>query len=368
MMEKALEKKNIAKYKILDFLLHRESATKAELAQELKLSMPTVLSNVGDLMEKGVLTEAGEMESTGGRKARRIALRADYCFAAGVNITAHHIGMALVDLSGRVIGQERLRFPFEPDIAYGRSLAETVQKFYRELAPEEKVLGVGISLPGIVDGDKCMLVKSHALQLEHYSLKMTEQMFSLPVYFENDANAAMMAEEPKRLGNAVYLSLNHTLGGAVCIDGRLFPGQNRKAGEFGHMLFVPGGRRCYCGKAGCADAYCAASVLTENGTCSLEEFMASLGKKPEADEKWETYLENLAMLISNIRMIFDADIILGGEVGGYLGTDMEKLGEKLFRYNLFDTDVSYLKSCSYRKEASAVGVAKHFFEEFVLQQ
>ena len=60
-----------------------------------------------------------------------------------------------------------------------------------------------------------MLVKSHALQLENYSLNFLEQVFSLPVYFENDANAAMRAEDLNRYKNALYLSLNNSLAFSV---------------------------------------------------------------------------------------------------------------------------------------------------------
>ena len=176
-----------------------------------------------------------------------------------------------------------------------------------------------------------------------------EQILAMPVYYENDANAAMLAENPQRLKNSIYLSLNNTLGGAICMDGTLFTGQNRKAGEFGHMILVPGGKKCYCGNYGCADAYCAASVLTQGGKKKLEKFMESIKTDVKANETWQNYLENLAILISNLRMSYDTDIILGGEVGGYLSCYMMELGKKIFKYNLFDSDLSYLKNCSYQQ-------------------
>lgn len=366
-MNLSVEKKNITKSRILDFMLNQGSTTKTDLAKQLNISMPTVLSNINELMEKNLIVEIGEMESTGGRKARRISLNENYYYAVGVNITAHHIGMVLINLGGTIVRQQRLRFDFRPDVSYCRELAEKIEDFYKEEGVDDKILGIGVSLPGIVDKREPVLTKSHALNLENYSLKMLEQLLAFPVYFENDANAAMLAENPKQLGNVVYLSLNNTLGGAVCVDGRLFLGQNRKAGEFGHMVLVPGGKQCYCGKSGCADAYCAASVLTKGGEYTLDAFMQSLGKEKAADKLWEEYLEHLAMLVSNIRMVFDTDIILGGEVGGYLSDYMVILAEKVLKYNGFDRDVSYLKNCSYRKEASAVGVAKHFFQAFVEQ-
>lgn len=106
----------------------------------------------------------------------------------------------------------------------------------------------------------------------------------------------MMAEDLDRYKNALYLSLNNTLGGAFCIDGKLIQGENQKAGEFGHMILVPEGKQCYCGKLGCADAYCAASALTDETCQTLEQFMKSLeNKETKAEDLWQEYLKNLAI-------------------------------------------------------------------------
>ena len=247
-------------------------------------------------------------------------------------------------------------------------MQKNVREFLKESDAGDEILGIGVAIPGIIDQERKIVLKSHALKLENYSLSFLEQALGFPVYFENDANAAMLAEDTLKYANAIYLSLNHTLGGAFCIDGQLVRGQNQKAGEFGHMILVPGGKKCYCGKLGCADAYCAASVLTNDNQISLEKFLEQLESKDLATtKKWEEYLDNLAILISNLRMAYDMDIILGGDVGGVLSRYMIPLGERIMAYNGFDHDVSYMKNCSYEKEASAVGVAKHFFTEYVMQ-
>ena len=66
-MEQSVERKNKARRKILHFMLNKESTTKSDVAKGLDLSMPTVLSNINELMETGLVVEVGEMESTGGR-------------------------------------------------------------------------------------------------------------------------------------------------------------------------------------------------------------------------------------------------------------------------------------------------------------
>lgn len=359
------DKKTITRSRILNYVINNQVTSKVEVSKNLNLSMPTVLSNVNDLIAKGIIIETGEYESTGGRKAKSIGINPSYRYSVGIVITANHVGMVLVNLKYEIVKFRRVRMKFSPDASYCQELSVLTSEFLKDTEYQERILGLGISIPGIISQKDHLLIKSHALQLENYSLSFLEQAFDLPVYFENDANAAMLAEDINRYRNAIYLSLNNTLGGAFCIDGKLFQGENQKAGEFGHMILVPGGRKCYCGKKGCADAYCAASALTDE-TNSLETFMEQLKSGDEAvEEKWSEYLDMLAVLISNLRMAYDMDIILGGEVGGYLAEHMLPLGEKVMEYNGFDHDIRYLRNCSYKREASAVGAAKHFLQDFI---
>lgn len=363
-----MKKRNSTKFQIINYILNHQITSKSELAKELNLSMPTVLTNVNELITRGVIAENGEYKSTGGRKAKSIGINKEYCYSMGVVISAKYVEMVLINLGNEIIKKKRLDFEFHSDISYCRELKKYVEEFLNGSSGTDQLLGIGITIPGIIDQKEQIVLKSHALQLENYSLQFMKQAFSVPVYFENDANAAMLAENIQKYEDAIYLSLNHTLGGAFCLDGQLFRGKNQKAGEFGHMILVPGGRKCYCGKIGCADAYCAASVLTGENENSLESFLQRLKRREKkAMDMWDDYLEHLAILISNLRMAYDMDIILGGDVGGILQNDLALLGEKVMKYNKFEYDISYLKLCTYKEEASAVGVAKHFFYEYMMK-
>ena len=360
------EKRNITKSKIVNYIINHEATSKVELSRNLNLSMPTVLSNVNELLASGIAVEMGEYESTGGRKAKMISINPAYRYAVGIRITAKHVEFVLVNLKSEIEKYKRIRLEFSTEASYYSRLREELHHFLADVENQDRILGIGISVPGIIKPGDGILIKSHALQLENYSLGFLEQTFSLPVYFVNDANAAMMAEDLDRYKNALYLSLNNTLGGAFCIDGKLIQGENQKAGEFGHMILVPEGKQCYCGKLGCADAYCAASALTDETCQTLEQFMKKVEEQDgQAVKVWKEYLNNLAILISNLRMAYDMDIILGGEVGGYLADHMITLGKKVMEYNGFEHDARYLKVCSYKREASAVGVAKHHLQAFI---
>ena len=98
-------------------------------------------------------------------------------------------------------------------------------------------------------------------------------MFEYEVCYENDANSAAMVEMYRLEKNAVYLSLSNSVGGSFYIHNGIYEGDDYRSSEFEHMIIVPGGRQCYCGKKGCVDAYCSAQVLAAKADDNLEQFL-----------------------------------------------------------------------------------------------
>lgn len=370
MNEKAAEKKRGNKARIASHILHSRQISKPELAVQLGLSMPTVLQNVKELIEAGIVEEVGEYESTGGRKAKVLSVVRNVKYAAGIDITANHVTYVAVDLKGEAVCRQRTRKQFINQPGYYEDIAQNLRLFLEQnQMDQEKILGVGISLPGIIDREKGRLVRSHILQVSDINLEVLSRLLPYGVHFENDANSAAIAEFQGAEKNAVYLSLSNSVGGSVYLNNRIYGGDNFRSAEFGHMVIRPGGTACYCGKQGCADAYCSAKVLTslvgeEEGLsgffCLLEQ------KNQEALRVWDTYLENLAIVITNLRMAFDCDIVLGGYVGGFMKQHMSELGRKVLPCNKFDNDTLYLRSCVYERDASAVGIALAFLEEYFM--
>lgn len=130
----------------------------------------------------------------------------------GMLITANHIEMVLVNLGDEIIKKERIRLKFTTELSYCTEAEKKVKTFLAGESAEKTLLGIGIAIPGIVDQKERIVLKSHAPVLKNYSLRFLEQAIGIPVYFENDANGAMLAEKTGEYSNVIYLSLNHTLG------------------------------------------------------------------------------------------------------------------------------------------------------------
>lgn len=382
--------RKLNKARVARYISRRGITSKAEIAAELGLSMPTTLQNVKELIEAGIVVEIGEYGSTGGRKAKALSIASDIGYVAGIDVTANHLTFALVNMKRELLRWERIRVPFEDSFAYYERMGEMLREFLESTETGEveknagvrqktdgdeksaetkidsaKICGVGISLPGIVNREEKLLIQSQVLGISNISFRSLQSVIGYPFELENDANSAACAEFYEGSKNTIYLSLSNTVGGAVYLHDGLYTGENFKSGEFGHMVIEKSGKKCYCGKRGCVDVYCSAKVLQSMTNDNLEAFFEALRNGDEAcTEVWEKYLDSLAVTVTNLRMLFDCDIILGGYVGGYLEEFLPQLQQRIMGYNNFDLDTSYLRTGRYKLEAAAYGVTMRFVDAF----
>ncbi len=351
-------------------IYHSRISSRTNIAAALGISLPTVSHSLDELLEMGLIYNAGEFESTGGRRANRIGFVPDARFAIGIDITRSYIVFVLSDLDLNLLDNQKILIPFENTESYYHLIRDQIdQMLRRSHVPEEKFLGVGISLPAIVDTYQNLVTYARVINLPADFYQELKSWIPYPFLLFNDSNSAGWAELWKRKGNnpIVYLSLSNSVGGAIVLGRRVYNGSNFRSGEFGHMAIHPNGRRCYCGRYGCLDAYCNASVLSSFTHGDIREFFAQLkeGKNAGYQRIFHEYLENLAIALNNLRMCFDCDIVLGGNVGGLMEDYMDELREITRRLTPFENSAEYIKMCEFRTEPSAAGAALYFVDDFV---
>ncbi|MDR1081827.1 MAG: ROK family protein [Deltaproteobacteria bacterium] len=365
----AMDVKRHNRVELFRAVLKKGRAGRGELASELGLSLPTVAGLVRELSGLGVVEGAGELPSTGGRRASAVAAVPDARFAVGVDVTRNHLSMAVVNLKGEMKAHERPAVKFAPTEEWRRRAGETVAGFMdRAGAPPGLCCGVGISLPGIISEDGKKLLRSHMLDIRRPAGIVLPLDAGLPQRLFNDASAGCLTElwgedEP---GSFFYLSLSNSVGGALVIDGRMVAGDNQRAGEAGHVCLRPGGSRCYCGKYGHFDAFGSALKLADPAGGRLEDFFA----RAEAGERafaraLSSYLASLALMAVNLRMLLDCGIVLGGYVGGFLGPHLPRLRARAASLDAFQGTADYLRLSRRKMEGAAAGAALHFIEEFI---
>lgn len=364
-----MEVKKSNRNQIFRYLCKNDNVSNPDIAYALKISVPTVTQNTKELMERGLVEEVGELQSTGGRRAKGLSVVKDACLAVGLDITKNHIGLLLTNLVGEILKYERISIPYQMGEEYYFQVSCKLERFLEESRiDKKKFLGVGISFPGIVNLEQKKIVYSHILGVKDLTFDNVSQYFKYPCFFLNDANAGAFAEgiQAEDMKRFFYLSLSNSVGGAIYSEKQLIQGKESRCGEVGHMTLVPDGRTCYCGKKGCMDAYCSAKILANYTDGKLENFFEKLEQGDfRAKKLWEEYTTYLAIAINNIHMVLDCDIFLGGYVGSFTKPYISDIWKKVYERNTFEESIPFIKVGVYKMETSALGAALKVIEQFV---
>lgn len=354
---------------IFQLLRQHDGLSRQDVVTMLRLSLPTVTQNLTELMEEGLVVESGSIGNTGGRRAKSYAVNGRARTAIGLEITKNHIAVAVVDMKGNVLVHQRVRYPFAKTDDYAGKLADLVQWGIEEAQIDsESVLGVGIGIPGLVSEDHKRVTYGETLNFTGAEVGEFAKYIPYPAALYHDVHAACFAEtwNNKEIKNAFYIMIHNSVGGAVYVNHHLYSGDTTRSGEIGHITLVPNGRRCYCGKLGCVDAYCSTANLVAMTNGNLGAFFGLLeAGDAQAKAAWAEYMEHLSAAINMIRMLFDCDVILGGHIGEYIDAYMDDLRVLTAQKNPFDDNAEYLQPCRFKKAAVATGAALGYISDFL---
>jgi len=180
----------------------------------------------------------------------------------GIDIGGTKVAAGVVDDNGAIL--ERLQ---EPTPSHSpQAVEDAIVGAVDQLRSRHRVESVGIGAAGWVDNAQAVVAFSPHLAWRAEPLKARlSKRVDLPLIVDNDANAAAWAEY--RFGAAqgasvmVCVTLGTGIGGGLVVNGQLFRGTYGMAGEWGHMISVPGGHRCECGNRGCWEQYASGNAL-----------------------------------------------------------------------------------------------------------
>ncbi len=341
-----LELKKLNKNRIFRMIYDRKGVKRQDLADELSLSLPTVNQNIKELMEEGLIEFSGEYISTGGRKPQVITPVRKAWYTVALNIRKTYVRVVLVDLYGDVVESEREELEFADSDVYSKKLGEIVDAFVEGKA--DNILGVGITIPGIFDRESERILIAPTLGIKDFDITNLTKYMSHNTIVVNDARASAFTYTRKSddVQHGVYLLVDRGVGGCIIESGRLVRGTNNRAGEIGHMIIVPGGKKCGCGKCGCLESYISTTLI-------------------QSENLSDDYLEKLALGISNIYTIFDGPIVIGGGLAVRLENEMERLYKFVAEINPVLLDGLDIRIDANSKAEALTGAALMLIEEFV---
>lgn len=356
--------------RIVNLLFHNGPMTIKDLAARLDLSLPTISVILKNLALRGLVVRGEKQRNSEGRPPSHIMLAFDAKVSVGISVSSRHVRMALIDLGPNVIDKEKYVLPFEGTDKYWNQVRMLLDRFIAKnnLEPS-RLLGVGLSVQVPIEDGEPKPASMSSMSREQWDFSKPRSSLPNLQFIRSDAKMASLAQiwgvgEDE---DVVFLILANSIGGAIVSNRHIAQAESKNA-EFGHMVIHDGGLECYCGKRGCLDAYCSVHALIKEAGVELDVFFAGLAIGNDKFAKiWDKYLYDLAIGIHNLRMAFDADIVLGGEMSTYLADYMDDLKHRLAERNPFKEGGNYLRLAGYGEYDSAIGAAMLHIDEFLSQ-
>lgn len=339
--------------------------TGEEIAEGLELSPDKVTDSLNSLIGEGLVARSGPAPSDG------YELIPGARIAAGISIRDDEVSLLAIDLRAKELGCRELSIPFSHVPEYYQTISQNLEQLLDESGLDrDRLLGLGIAVPGIIDQTAGKMVMAPTLELWDVPLEEIYCHFArYPAFIENNPNASGYAEQwaDSERTNVVYVSVDRGVGGVIMQGEKQYMGDHGRGGEFGHMRLVPNGRLCHCGRRGCFEAYCSTSRLSDDLGLTLEEFFARLREGDEgAAAAWEEYRNHLTDALANLRTCFDCDIVLGGSLSRHLEGLLPELCWELGEKTLFDGDSFFLHLDHFGPHSACTGTALRFIDDFLL--
>jgi glucokinase len=290
-------------------------------------------------------------------------------YLLGIDIGGTKLAAVVANHQGRLL--HKMRQPTQAGRGAQAVLERILEMVRRILAGANlsptDIACIGVSCPGPVDCQTGIIYSPPNLPgWKEVPLKaILQQEFGIPARFENDANAAAMAEMKFGAGkgrkNIIYLTMSTGIGGGIIIDGRLCRGAHNSAGEVGHQTLIPEGPSCGCGKHGCLEALCSGSALSRIMQQEARQHPDSLmlklagGRLEElappvlveaaraGDELalriWEQAGYHLGWGLANLANILDPEIFILGTIAVHAGELLLAPARKAMACHIFNRSI-----------------------------
>lgn len=311
--------------KILNYIYQNSKELSiADTAKVLGLTFPTVKSIFNKFLEKEILVEDMKIGKSTGRKAQSYSLKIDSNYGVGIKISKESLEIILVNEKGSILRDVLIK-----DKDVGKNILSIVSSELRNFLSRmdekdrKKILGVGVSIPGVVDEKKSILEISGKLWFDLEEFKSIFTDLNLKVIVDNEGNLSALSEKFLGMGRDfseyILLNIDETITMSSFFEQEKYGDFHFKAARVEHMSLDLNGKLCECGNRGCWNLY---SNINEISEKNMEE-----------------YLKYLSAGIKNIIFLYNPEkIIITGKITKYEKLIKTRLIDEVYKENIFFRD------------------------------
>lgn len=281
--------------------------SRADLARATGLTRPTVSTIVTDLIEEGLVVEAGLGPSVGGKPPIILSVPEDGRHMLCLDLSGAEFRGAIIDLHGEIQHREAIAVEGARGTAALALVVDLTDRLQQTATAP--LLGIGVATPGLLDPPQGIVLRAVNLGWSDVALaQILEDHTGLPVHVANDSKVAALAEymfgSPRDSANLITIRIGQGIGAGIVLNGQPFYGDGFGAGEIGHVVVQTDGEVCRCGNRGCLE--------TTSSTRAMLRNAESLDNWSSTDHSWKA-------LSGRVAANDGAAVALVQTAGRYLG-------------------------------------------------
>ncbi len=372
--------KEMNKSIVLDLIRTTKDMSRKYLADRTGLSATATGAIVKALLSEEYIQEIGEGASSGGRKPVMLQLKPRSYYAFGFDVDVRYIYTVVIDITGEVVYRKKRENPRELTV---EQTIETLYEIYYQALGELKItdrriLGVGVSIPGLMDIHSKKIILAPNLGWSDVDLlPHLEEALDTSVYLDNEAMCSASCENwiglCRDVEDFICINIESGIGAGLFLRGKIYRGFTGSAGEVGHILVDDHGPVCKCGNVGCLETIASingmVSKALKKGSCSgdevnIESAFESLLKKaregePESLEVFHEAAASLGKAIAYLINTFNPQkIVLGKKFPDYADLVLQTIQQTAHKLALYYPSKHVeIVSSTFGEDSSALGAA-----------
>ena len=306
----------------------------------------------------------------------------------GIDVGGTGIKVGVVSKDNKIVHEDSI--PTRTDIPFNEQLkhiADCVLSTAQSAGfSEDDIESVGVGIPGIASAKTGEIIKCTNMGWHHVPFRNVFNTYlNKPVFIDNDANVAALAESVAGISagtsSSVFITIGTGIGSGIILNNKIWSGAHHIGGELGHVIFDLDGVPCSCGNHGCLERYCSATalirmareaVVNNQDSMILQSvdmnpsrieaktvFDAAKAKDPTALSVYHHYIDCLAQAVASVINLIDPEVIvLGGGVSKAGNFLLDPLAQEYPKYVLFnDQPLPPVKLAILGPEAGIIGAA-----------
>lgn len=251
---------------ILTLLFNNPNISRIDISKRINLNKASVSEIVNLLIEKNLVIEIGNgnSSSSGGRKPILLKINEKAGCSLAIDLGIDYVSYLLLDLNKNILKYDKYYIKTNKNNAL--SIITNIVTSLKDITSSYiyNLIGISIAIHGRVLNDEIKFTPYYDLDKSNLKEELNNKFPQLNITLENESNLAAIGEfenSKEDLKNSIIINVHSGIGAGIIINSELYTGFEGRAGEIGHMILIPNGKDCPCGNKGCFEQYCSIPAI-----------------------------------------------------------------------------------------------------------